>query len=135
MSEARYRHQALLDAFVRSLSYRANVKAMVTAMLALDRLALPTDVLRGNFLQQLNGQCEALSFSDLRRVLMALARCWPGCHHEVLLEELCSEIASKAGHCDPRDLVAIPQHLGRLRFPHPVLLAAAAEAISTLVAS
>merc|ERR1719181_453658 len=62
MSEARFRHNALLDEFIRSLSYRADVKAMVTAMLAVDRLGLPTDALRASFLQQLSGQCDSLSF-------------------------------------------------------------------------
>ncbi|CAE8621772.1 unnamed protein product [Polarella glacialis] len=139
MSEARYQHEALTDEFVRSLSYRANVRAMVTAMLAVDRLGLPTDSLRAPFLQQLSGQCQELGFGDLRRVLMALARCWRHCApvQQELLGELCDAIADKAEDekCDPRDLVAVPQHLGRLRYVHPELLAASARAVAILVSS
>mmetsp|Transcript_56353 Transcript_56353/g.131653 ORF Transcript_56353/g.131653 Transcript_56353/m.131653 type:complete len:320 (-) Transcript_56353:11-970(-) len=136
MSDARFHHEALVEEFARTLSFRAGVKSIVTAMLALDRLSLPTDSLRAPFLQQLSGQCQELSFGDLRRVLMALARCWKHAHvQSELLSELCDATADKAQGCDPRDLVAIPQHLGRLRFLHGPLLAAAADSISQLVSS
>lgn len=136
MSEARYQHDTVLDEFVRSLSYRSNVKAMVTAMLAVDRLGLPTDMLRAPFLQQLSGQCDSLSFGDLRRVLMALARCWKVSPVEPdLLRELCDAITVKAADCDPRDLIAVPQHLGRLRHLHGGLLAAASDAVSAIISS
>ena len=75
MADARFHHKALVEEFIRSLSFRAGVKSLVTAMLALDRLGLPADSLRAPFLQHLSGQCNDLSFGDLRRVLMALARC------------------------------------------------------------
>eukprot|EP00928_Gymnodinium_smaydae_P054687 TRINITY_DN38419_c0_g1_i1.p1 TRINITY_DN38419_c0_g1~~TRINITY_DN38419_c0_g1_i1.p1 ORF type:complete len:260 (-),score=67.62 TRINITY_DN38419_c0_g1_i1:73-852(-) len=120
-------------------------------MLALDRLGLPTDSLRAPFLQQLSGNCEALSLTDLRRVLMALSRCWrsasPEAEHAGLLEELCSALASKAALAslggsspgaagfDPRDLLVVPQYLGRLRFPHPDLVSLCADSIATLVRS
>lgn len=136
MSEGRYRHAGVTNEFVRALAYRASVKTMVTAMLALDRLELPTDGLRGPFLQQLGGQCESLSFGDCRRILMALARC---CRHaavpEDLLNELCASIILQSHDCDPRDLIAVPQHLGRLRYPHAGLLVISTKAISSLVAS
>lgn len=136
MSEGRYRHDGLINEFVRSLAYRASVKTMVTAMLALDRLELPTAGLRGPFLQQLGGQCESLSFGECRRILMALARC---CRHaavpEDVLSELCATIVLKSHDTDPRDLVAVPQHLGRLRYPHAGLLYISTQAIGSLVAS
>merc|ERR1719401_2750060 len=117
MAQARFQHNMLLDEFVRSLSYRSNVKAMVTAMLAVDKLGLPTDALRAPFLQQLSGQCDQLSFGDLRRILMAMARCWRGPAIDAeLLDELCAAVVDKSRDCDPRDLVAVPQHLGRLRY-------------------
>lgn len=136
MSDARFQHNALLDEFVRSLSYRADVKAMVTAMLALEKLGLPTDALRTPFLQHLSGGCEELSFGDCRRVLMALARCCPsGRVQREILDELCEAIVEKSEDCDPRDLIAVPQHLGRLRHSHPKLLTIAANAVATIIAS
>lgn len=136
MSEVRYQHYALLDEFVRSLSLRADVKAMVTAMLAVDKLGLPIDTLRAPFVQQLSGQCEELSFGDLRRVLMALARCWQRFPIDSeLLDELCATLLTKSQNCDPRDLVAVPQHLGRLRYLHPGLIAASSSAVWTIVSS
>jgi len=136
MADGRFRHDALLDEFIRSLSYRADVRAMVTAMLAVDRLGLPTEALRTSFLQQLSGNCERLSFGDMRRVLMALARCWQSAPvHRDLLQELCGAIAEKAENCDPRDLIVMPQHLGRLRFPHAELLPMAMNAVATAVSS
>merc|ERR1719291_1576635 len=134
-------HHALLDEFTRSLAFRADVKAMVTAMLAVDRLGLPTDALRGPFLQQLSGSCDSLKMGDLRRVLMALARCWQASSvHPELLDELCGSIVAKweelpAWQCDPRNLLAVPQHLGRLRHPHPGLLNCSAGAIAALISS
>ena len=136
MSKARFHHEALVEEFTRTLSFRAGVKSIVTSMLALDRLGLPTELLRAPFLQQLRGQCQELSFGDLRRVLMALARCWK--HSAVqpdLLLEICDATADKAADCDPRDLVAMPQHLGRLKFLHQRLLSASADAVSKLIAS
>lgn len=138
MSEVRYQHRALMDDFVRSLSFRADVKAMVTAMLAVDRLGLPTDALRAPFLQHLAGQCEHLSFGNLRRILMALARCWQQPQapvQEELLEELCDAIVEKAHNCDPRDLLAVPQHMGRLRYLHRGLFTTSTSAVATLVSS
>jgi len=136
MAQARFQHNALLDEFVRSLSYRSNVKAMVTAMLAVDKLGLPTDALRAPFLQQLSGQCDELSFGDLRRILMALARCWQAASVDAeVMDELCNAIVDKSRDCDPRDLVTVPQHLGRLRHLHVPLLSASANAVATLVAS
>lgn len=134
MADARFHHKALVEEFVRSLSFRAGVKSLVTAMLALDRLGLPSDSLRAPFLQHLSGQCSELSFGDLRRVLMALARTSSG-QSEDLLREICDAIYEKAEECDPRDLVAVPQHLARLRFLHPPLLARSADAISRLISS
>ncbi|CAK0852625.1 unnamed protein product [Prorocentrum cordatum] len=110
-------------------------------MLAVDRLGLPTDALRGPFLQQLSGSCDSLKMGDLRRVLMALARCWQASSvHPELLDELCGSIVAKweelpAWQCDPRNLLAVPQHLGRLRHPHPELLNCSAGAISALISS
>mmetsp|Transcript_30490 Transcript_30490/g.90376 ORF Transcript_30490/g.90376 Transcript_30490/m.90376 type:complete len:356 (+) Transcript_30490:49-1116(+) len=136
MSEARFQHHALLDDFVRSLSHRADVKAMVTAMLAVDRLGLSTDTLRAPFLQNLSGECLRLSFGDLRRILMALARCWQSASvHSELLDEICGAIVAKSENCDPRDLVAVPQHLGRLRYVHRQLFTTSTAAIATLVSS
>ena len=136
MSKARFHHETLVEEFTRTLSFRAGVKSIVTAMLALDRLGLPTESLRAPFLQQLSGQCQELSFGDLRRVLMALARCWKqAAVQEGLLLEICDATADKAEGCDPRDLVAIPQHLGRLKILHRPLLAASADAVSKLIAS
>ncbi|CAJ1332505.1 unnamed protein product [Effrenium voratum] len=134
MADARFHHKALVEDFVRSLSFRAGVKPIVTAMLALDRLGLPTDSLRGQFLQQLSGQCEELSLGDLRRVLMALARCCKDCSVQPqLLREICDATYEKANGCDPRDLMSIPQHLGRLQYLHSPLLARSADAISKLI--
>eukprot|EP00439_Symbiodinium_sp_Y106_P042212 s873_g5.t1 len=97
---------------------------------------LPTESLRAPFLQQLSGQCQELSFGDLRRVLMALGRCWKhAAIQQDLLNEICNATADKAVGCDPRDLVAMPQHLGRLRFLHKPLLSASADAVSKLVTS
>ena len=136
MSKARFHHEALVEEFARTLSFRAGVKSIVTAMLALDRLGLPTESLRAPFLQQLSGQCQQLSFGDLRRVLMALARCWQqAAVQQDLLDEICNATADKAVGCDPRDLVAMPQHLGRLRFLHKPLLLVSADAVSKLVTS
>jgi len=136
MSVARFRHHAVLDQFVRILSYKSDVKAMVTAMLAVDRLELPVDTLRAPFLQQLSGQCDRLGFSDLRRVLMAFARCWQTTPlNKELLTELCDAIVVKSENTDPRDMIAIPQHLGRLRFVHAKLLSKAAGAVATVIAS
>lgn len=136
MAQARFQHAQLLDEFVRSLSFRANVKSMVTAMLAVDKLGLPTDALRAPFLQQLVGSCDELSFGDLRRVLMALARCWQAAPvQKRLLNELCDAIVGKAEGCDPRDLIAVPQHLGRLRHLHAPLLALSVGAVADLIAS
>lgn len=141
MADARFHHRALVEEFVRSLSFRASVKSLVTAMLALNRLELPTDALRGPFLQHLSGQTHALSFGDLRRVLMALARCWKrdegaqGLVQSEQLEEICTAINDKAGECDPRDLIAVPQHLGRLQFVHHDLLQSSVNAIARLVSS
>lgn len=136
MAQARFQHNRLLDEFVRSLSYRSNVKVMVTAMVAVDKLGLPTDGLRRPFLQQLSGSCEQLSFGDLRRVLMALARCWKASPvDQDLLDEICDTLVSKAEDCDPRDLVMVPQHLGRLQHLHMGLLGASANAVATLIAS
>lgn len=136
MSEARFQHDAILDDFVRNLSHRANVKAMVTAMLALDRLGLPTVALREPFLQQLVGTCDRLSLGDLRRVLMALARCWKAAPaHNDIVNEICAQIADKAVKADPRDLLVVPQHLGRLRLPHAELIAVSAAAIQTILSS
>mmetsp|Transcript_90214 Transcript_90214/g.232886 ORF Transcript_90214/g.232886 Transcript_90214/m.232886 type:complete len:355 (+) Transcript_90214:77-1141(+) len=137
MSESRYRHGPLLDEYMRSLSLGANVKAMVTAMLAVDRLGLSTDTLRAHFLQQLTGHCDELSFSDLRRMLMALAR--TSCTAPVesdLLDELCDAIVAKGVESeDPRDLITIPQHLGRLQHKHAKLLSMVASAVVALVSS
>ncbi|CAE7370723.1 unnamed protein product [Symbiodinium natans] len=136
MSKARYHHETLVKEFARTLSFRAGVTSIVTAMLALDRLGLPTESLRAPFLQQLSGHCQELSFADLRRVLMALARCWKqAAVQQDLLFEICDATADKAIGCDPRDLVAMPQHLGRLQFLHGPLLSASADAVSRLVAS
>lgn len=134
MADARFHHKALVEEFIRSLSFRAGVKSLVTAMLALDRLGLPADSLRAPFLQHLSGQCNDLSFGDLRRVLMALARCTSSVQSEQL-REICDAIHEKAEECDPRDLVAVPQHLGRLRFLHPQLMARSIDAISRLISS
>jgi len=109
---------------------------MITAMLALDRLEMPTDALRAPFLQELTGNCEHFNFGDLRRILMALARCWqtaPLQHAPV--DEICAQIVEKARDCDPRDFVAIPQHLGRLRRPHPELTVLAVNEVAGLVSS
>mmetsp|Transcript_30489 Transcript_30489/g.90371 ORF Transcript_30489/g.90371 Transcript_30489/m.90371 type:complete len:335 (+) Transcript_30489:49-1053(+) len=115
MSEARFQHHALLDDFVRSLSHRADVKAMVTAMLAVDRLGLSTDTLRAPFLQNLSWQSASV--------------------HSELLDEICGAIVAKSENCDPRDLVAVPQHLGRLRYVHRQLFTTSTAAIATLVSS
>ena len=133
MADGRFHHKALVEEFVRSLSFRAGVKSLVTAMLALDRLGLPTDSLRSPFLQHLSGQCSQLSLGDLRRVLMALAR--TSSVHSEQLREICDAIEEKAVDCDPRDLVAVPQHLGRLRFLHPPLIVRSIDAISRLISS
>mmetsp|Transcript_68993 Transcript_68993/g.180831 ORF Transcript_68993/g.180831 Transcript_68993/m.180831 type:complete len:357 (-) Transcript_68993:8-1078(-) len=137
MADARYRHGRLLDEFIRSLSMGANVNAMTTAMLAVDRLGLPTEMLRAHFLQQITGQCEQLSFADLRRMLMALARtCQTAPVESDLLDELCDAIVAKAGEKeDPRDLITMPQHLGRLRHMHGDLLSLSASAVLALVSS
>ncbi len=106
------------------------------AMLALERLGLPTESLRAPFLQHLSGQCHELSFGDLRRVLMTLARCTTGgVVQSAQLCEICDAIHEKSTDCDPRDLLVIPQHLGRLQFLHPPLLAQSTHAISRLISS
>jgi len=136
MSEARFRHDGVIDEFVRSLRYQANVSAMVTAILAVDRLGFSTEALRTPFVQQLGGSCDKLGFADLRRVLMAFARCWQASRVDPqLLEELCNCIVERAATSDPRNLIAVPQHLGRLRFPHPMLTATASSSIATVIAS
>ena len=136
MADTRFHHKALVEEFVRSLSFRAGIKSLVTAMLALDRLGLPGDSLRTPFLQHLSGQCHELSFGDLRRVLMALARCRAqrGVQDEQL-QEICDAIDEKAWDCDPRDLITIPQHLGRLQFVHCQLLARSTDAVSRMISS
>eukprot|EP00927_Polykrikos_kofoidii_P001890 TRINITY_DN10736_c0_g4_i1.p1 TRINITY_DN10736_c0_g4~~TRINITY_DN10736_c0_g4_i1.p1 ORF type:complete len:366 (+),score=57.74 TRINITY_DN10736_c0_g4_i1:132-1229(+) len=137
MSEARFRHDGVIDDFVTALSYRSDVKAVVTAMLAVDRLGLPTESLRGPFLQHLTGQCGRLNLGDLRRVLLALARCWHTAplYQQALLEELCSELVIKSENCDPRELIAVPQHLGRLSLVHSGLLSICASATGSIVSS
>eukprot|EP00933_Yihiella_yeosuensis_P012285 TRINITY_DN12063_c5_g1_i1.p1 TRINITY_DN12063_c5_g1~~TRINITY_DN12063_c5_g1_i1.p1 ORF type:complete len:221 (+),score=45.24 TRINITY_DN12063_c5_g1_i1:58-663(+) len=68
---------------------------------------------------------------------MALARCWKHCApiQQDLLREICDVIAEQAVDCDPRDLVAIPQHLGRLNYVHAGLLSISATAVSKLISS
>ncbi|CAK9044831.1 unnamed protein product [Durusdinium trenchii] len=136
MGSARFHHKALVEEFVRTLSLRAGVKSLVTSMLALERLGLPTGSLRAPFLQHLSGQCHELSFGDLRRVLMALARCRKhGAAPQEQFQEICDAIHEKSVDCDPRDLIAIPQHLGRLQFVHSRLLACSTTAISRVISS
>ncbi|CEL91772.1 unnamed protein product [Vitrella brassicaformis CCMP3155] len=138
-----YRHGEMMALFAESLKQRADVRSVVLALTALQKLQMPCEALKSSFLRQLGGNCASLSFIDLRHVLSAFASLQIGVSHTELLHEVCDGLLAAAyaseqpdmTGIDGREFLQIPYHLGRLGFPHPTLLRLTCMRLKSLMVS
>jgi len=130
-----YRNEKVVKSFCDQLLTHSDVKSMVIALVSLHKLKLPFREMQASLMRNIAGNTDGFSFSDLKHVLLALARLEidsPAFTSEVC-ESIMNAIREKDRHVpvDPkqkwksqadhvgveaRELLVLPYCLGKLRF-------------------